>query len=86
MIVKSSLALSLGLVGALSIVDLDTNKDKFNLSVYRYWYWTWLWFRASNDYNNFIINNFISSLYMAFKNKVENILSYNLVITWNDQT
>jgi len=68
-VVKSSLALSLGLVGALSIVRFRTPIRAWGacLFISSNCHWSWLCGRTSCNYNNFIIVNSFYNLCMAIQ-------------------
>ena len=86
-IVKSSLALSLGLVGALSIVRFRTPIKEPEDLIYLF---IAIGIGLGYGSGQVMITTILSLIILLVvyiwlsKNKVENILSYNLVITWND--
>ena len=86
-IVKSSLALSLGLVGALSIVRFRTPIKEPEDLIYLF---IAIGIGLGYGSGQVIITTILSLIILLVvyiwlsKNKVENNLSYNLVVTWSD--
>lgn len=87
-IVKSSLALSLGLVGALSIVRFRTPIKEPEDLVYLF---IAIGIGLGYGSGQVMITTILSLIILLVvyiwlsKNKIENILTYNLVITWSDK-
>ncbi len=86
-IVKSSLALSLGLVGALSIVRFRTPIKEPEDLIYLF---IAIGIGLGYGSGQVMITTILILIILLVvyiwlsKNKVENILSYNLIITWSD--